>query len=246
MILKPEELEMQQLEAIIERGLQGFCEAGQALCRIRDKRLYRLTYRKFEDYCRERWSISKTRAYELMAASEVVAQLSAVADDLPANEAQARPLTLLNESARPGAWAVAQQLAGGAPTAKHVARAAMGTKQQQPELEIGQRVTVASPKSPFHGAIVTVVTIDGAIVRASTATGDEPFLITELTPKSAPIESIWTARASKGDRMEALEATLQAEQVRVAVLESLLKRMVRAARLNQLHDGLLSEAEGLL
>jgi hypothetical protein len=43
-----------------------------------------------------RWELSRPRAYELCAASDVVAGLSAIADirTLPENQAQARPLNL--------------------------------------------------------------------------------------------------------------------------------------------------------
>ena len=61
-----------------------------ALKEIRDKRLYRQHYDTFEEYCIRRWELSRPRACELCAASEVVADLSAIADNvlLPESEAQ--------------------------------------------------------------------------------------------------------------------------------------------------------------
>jgi hypothetical protein len=85
-----------------------------ALKAIRDKRLYRQQYDTFEEYCVRRWELSRPRAYELCAASEVMADLSAIADigPLPENEAQARPLTRLKAPAQwRRAWQTAVNLA---------------------------------------------------------------------------------------------------------------------------------------
>jgi hypothetical protein len=91
-------------ERTIARGLRSFLDVGMALKEIRDRRLYRQQYSTFEEYCARRWDFSRPRAYELCAASEVIADLSAIADIrlLPENEAQARPLTRLKHSGRNG------------------------------------------------------------------------------------------------------------------------------------------------
>lgn len=101
-------------ERTIARGLRSFLEVGMALKEIRDRRLYRQLYSTFEEYCARRWDFSRPRAYELVAASEVVADLSAIADTevLPENEAQARPLTRLKDAAaRRRAWHTAVTMA---------------------------------------------------------------------------------------------------------------------------------------
>jgi hypothetical protein len=53
-------------------------------------------YGTFEDYCRERWGLARRTAYQLMDAAEVVDNVRNCAQQLPANEAQARPLTGLD------------------------------------------------------------------------------------------------------------------------------------------------------
>ena len=58
-------------EATIERGLQTFVEVGTALLTIRDRRLYRAQYKTFEDYCQERWGMSRPRAYQMIDAAAV-------------------------------------------------------------------------------------------------------------------------------------------------------------------------------
>ncbi|TIT21987.1 MAG: hypothetical protein E5W86_18355, partial [Mesorhizobium sp.] len=74
-------------EQIIERGFAVFFEVGQALAEIREAKLYRASHDTFEDYCKERWDIGRSRAYELIDQATVVkaitdagVNLSAVAD----------------------------------------------------------------------------------------------------------------------------------------------------------------------
>ena len=109
-----ERRDFERAERTIARGLKSFMEVGMALKEIRDRRLYRQQYDTFEEYCVRRWDVSRPRAYELCAASEVVADLSAIADIqlLPENEAQARPLTRLKDPAQwRRAWQTAVKLA---------------------------------------------------------------------------------------------------------------------------------------
>ena len=109
-----EQRELGRAERTIARGLKSFLAVGMALKEIRDKRLYRQHFDTFEEYVAKRWELSRTRAYELCAASEVVADLSAIADIrfLPENEAQARPLSRLKlPDQRERAWNVALERA---------------------------------------------------------------------------------------------------------------------------------------
>lgn len=99
------------LEAVIARGLNTFVEVGAALSAIRDRRLYRETHGTFEDYCRERWCLKQSRAYQIMDAAAAMSNLesSTIVElpdcrTLPANEAQVRPLTLLPADEQPAAW----------------------------------------------------------------------------------------------------------------------------------------------
>lgn len=250
-----ETLELQQLEGVIERGLQGFYEAGQALRQIRDKKLYRLQYRysSFEAYCQERWQIGKARAYQLIAASRVVTALSTQVDELqlPETEAQTRPLTSLPPGQQLAAWQAAQQIAGGHPTPEQVRRVSQAVKQPPRQWQAGQQLTVTREQSPFFGETVTVIEGgDDIIVKAQRTDGTfEPFLRNELSDSTAPIattEKTWTAQRTKVDRMEALEATLQLEQMRVQVLEAMLARVLTAARSQLLNLDLIAEAEALL
>jgi hypothetical protein len=109
-----EHREFERAERIIVRGLRSFLEVGMALKEIRDQRLYRQQYETFEEYCIKRWDFSRPRAYQLCAASEVMADLSTNVHNrlLPESEAQARPLTRLKEKKhRKRAWEMAVRMA---------------------------------------------------------------------------------------------------------------------------------------
>lgn len=108
-------------ERVIERGLNTFVEVGNALLEIRDARLYRNDYATFEDYCRERWGFSRSRAHRLIEAAETRNILLPTGNILPQTERQARPLTALEPDLQIEAWrrAVETALDTGI-TAKHV------------------------------------------------------------------------------------------------------------------------------
>jgi hypothetical protein len=120
--LSPEETDaLERCERIIAEGIQTFVEVGRALLLIPDQQLYRRTYATFEAYCRERWDLSRTYAYQLIGASEVVDEVAAVSDVVPTNEAQARPLASLPPEQRVEVWQEAVDTAPeGKITAKHV------------------------------------------------------------------------------------------------------------------------------
>lgn len=118
-----------ELEQVVERGLATFVDVGLALMEVRDARLYRATHATFEDYCRERWRMSRIRAHQLIGAASVTENLLTTVNTLPANEAQARPLArLTTPEEQREAWQEAVETAprddAGEPriTAAHVER----------------------------------------------------------------------------------------------------------------------------
>jgi hypothetical protein len=93
-----------QHEDTIERGLKTFVEVGQALQAIRDGRLYREQYDRFEDYCKERWGWNDRRASQLIAASGAVGNVSKILGTGPSTESHAAPLTKLPVDEQADAW----------------------------------------------------------------------------------------------------------------------------------------------
>lgn len=113
--------DLEQLETRIERGIKTFVDVGMALAEIRERKLYRATHATFEDYCRERWGMARSTAYQFMDAAEVVENVRNCGQILPLNEAQARPLTSLPSDVQPLVWQVAVETApDGKVTARHV------------------------------------------------------------------------------------------------------------------------------
>lgn len=117
-----ETAKLENLEVVVAGGLKSFVEVGRALLQIRDDRLYRATHMVFEEYCQERWDMSRQRASQLIGAAGVVDAVSTIVDTVPTNEAQVRPLTKLPEEERAAAWKEAVKVSKGKPTAAVVAQ----------------------------------------------------------------------------------------------------------------------------
>lgn len=104
-LLNKEELnELERCEVVIKQGLQTFVEVGQALLTIRDKRLYRSSFRTFEEYCESKWEMSRPYADRIIGAAEVITNLTPIGIILPKTESQARPLTQLEPELQSEAW----------------------------------------------------------------------------------------------------------------------------------------------
>lgn len=112
---------LNEAEAAIEDGLASFVKVGEALADVRDRRLYRSSHPTFEAYCRDRWEIGKSRAYQLIDAAVVT---STIVDGIqPTNEGQARELSGLNGDEATAVMVQALSLASGAPTAATIRKA---------------------------------------------------------------------------------------------------------------------------
>lgn len=112
---------LSECETIIERGLSTFVEVGNALLEIRDSRLYRESHTTFEDYCKERWGMTRPRAYQLISAAEVVSGLSKNLDKPPTTESHAAALATIEPPLRASVWERALETAPeGKVTAAHV------------------------------------------------------------------------------------------------------------------------------
>lgn len=102
---------LSELEQEIRRGLQNSSEivfqVGSALSKIRDDKLYRnCGYRSFEKYVSEQFSMSRGRAYHLISAAEVIADLKPHFKGklLPKNESVVRPLMKFPKDKRVDIW----------------------------------------------------------------------------------------------------------------------------------------------
>jgi hypothetical protein len=100
-----------ELEQEVRWGLQSSSEivfrVGNALAQIRDGKLYKdCGYQSFEKYTKEQFSMSRARAYHLISAAEVIADLKPHFQDkvLPKNESVVRPLVKFPTDKRIDIW----------------------------------------------------------------------------------------------------------------------------------------------
>jgi hypothetical protein len=124
--------ELRRLEDRIARGIaklyqarRAFLAIGQALRRIRSRRLDKATHRTFEAYCRQRWGMGRSNANKLIAAADAVLGLGATAHRISARTAR----ELLPFRGHPELQAriikrAAHAAPSGRPTADLIARAA--------------------------------------------------------------------------------------------------------------------------
>lgn len=110
LITPAESIRLCQLEQIIQKGKDTFVEVGTALSEIRDSRIYRATFKTFEDYCQSRWDFSRQYVNKIISAAEVVSKMETVVSK-PTTERQVRELAKAPEETRPAAWERAQEIA---------------------------------------------------------------------------------------------------------------------------------------
>lgn len=109
-----ERLGLKELEGIVARGLPAFVEVGNALREIRDRDLYREAgFERWEDYCRERWALSRIHAHRTIEAARVAGMLPTGNTHERLSEWLIRPLTHsgLSDEAKLAAWGEAVELA---------------------------------------------------------------------------------------------------------------------------------------
>jgi len=129
---KSEKQEFRKCEAVIRRGVKTFVEVGTALKRIQEGQLYRESHTTFDEYCKDRWEMSRAHAYRLIESAKVVEDV-APTGSAPKNESQARPLSRLRSAqARQEAWKEAEGSSGsGEVTAKAVEAAVARVKKAE-------------------------------------------------------------------------------------------------------------------
>lgn len=150
-----ERKEFAQLESGISEGLQTFLKVGGNLLRVRDARYYRENYNSFEHYCREKWGISRKRAYDMIDAASAVSQNCYIVADVEkgiCKESHAAILSEVPAAMRPDVWKAAKESAEGKPTAQDVRNAVnttlgAGTKTTVNESEATQQVPALTKPS---------------------------------------------------------------------------------------------------
>lgn len=233
-----EKIELNQCEQAITAGFKAFQEVGEALEKIRSKRLYRESYPNFEDYCDKRWGIKRAYAYRLIAAFEVAKDIISHLENVanwrhslgPSSEGQLRPLAELPARDRGPAFEAAADVANPqSPTSAQVAEAVRAVKSSS-AFEAGQKVTVVSPHAPASGELVEVVKVHPKkpIVIAKTTNGERrTYLKTQLSGGELPTpDARVKPTPTKADHLESAQFLAQVAEGRVQQLEVLLRRAV--------------------
>lgn len=163
---KTEQYALHRCEAIIAGGIKVYIAVGNALLEIRDKRLYRATHGTFAGYCDQRWQMSRARAYQLIDASEVAADLSTIVDIAEIPESHMREIAKSAPEDRPRVLDRATELAGDEKrTAKHIEAA---TKE------------IAAPDLPIDFSIIQRrLSIHGVALSTKIHTGDLSYVLTD-------------------------------------------------------------------
>jgi hypothetical protein len=155
---------LKELETVIAENFQGFYAVGCALAEINSSRLYRVTHVTFEDYCRERFEISRQNAYQYIEAKKALDNVRRGGQTLlPLNERQVRPLTRLEPDAQAKAW---EQVVKSAPfyggiTAKHVSEVVAGLigKEIKKKAEKIKKDMEPAVSDSFHNALWTLINV---------------------------------------------------------------------------------------
>jgi len=107
--------ELSKHEDVIAKNLTAFYEVGNALYIIREKRLYcELGYTSFGDYCRDRWDMARSRAYQMIASATIMDNLKlSTLVDMPTQETQVRHLSAIAPELQPMAWELANEVSEG-------------------------------------------------------------------------------------------------------------------------------------
>lgn len=136
---KEEKKVLRHCESVIKRGVRTFVEVGSALKEIQGNQLYREKHSTFDEYCKNRWEMSRAHAYRLIESAKVVEDVSPTGD-APERESQARPLTKLRSAqARQDAWNDAKASSPtGKPTAKLVEAAVARQEASETSEEDGE------------------------------------------------------------------------------------------------------------
>lgn len=98
--------ELVRCEQVFADRRRPFYEWGRALAMIKKGKLFRGSQKTFEEYCRQRWHISRFHAYRLIQATEIVCEVLLPLGNipLPTHESQARPLLRANRKLIPRIW----------------------------------------------------------------------------------------------------------------------------------------------
>jgi hypothetical protein len=176
-------------ETTLAAGCKHFMAVGNALLTIQQGKLHRDTHTTFAIYLKERWGISRPTGYQYIQSAKTVGNLSAIADILPTNEAQTRPLSRLKPDDQRAAWKQVLSVSDNKPTALFVE-------------QVVEEFTGMAPTRRNKGQMAaTPITLNS----------------TEGTPEeeAADYHTLWQAEKERADNLQNQVRALEAEVARL-------------------------------
>jgi len=126
---------LDRCESTISNGIASFMEVGRALQKIRDARLYLFSHATFEEYCRDRWGLSRSYAFRQIKAAELANDPKLLSISPIPSEWVARELSKAPKALRAEVWHTVQEAAKseGKPVSAEAVRLAIAEKLEQPK-----------------------------------------------------------------------------------------------------------------
>jgi hypothetical protein len=160
------ELRLNEFERLVEQNLSSFLCVGKALKVIKQEKLHRTKFTKFEDYCHARWGLSDKYAYRLIDAytcyDNLYRQLSPNGEKrFPINESQVRPLTPLVPEKQVKVWQQVLKACKGKPITADEVQNVVDKMQGQPG-----KVKATKSKTKSKKAEQKLVKIDELVTEA--------------------------------------------------------------------------------
>jgi len=123
-----QQMDAQELDKRIRRGIETFMDVGMSLMVMRDRKKYKeLGYMNFEEYTHS-VGMERAHGYRLIDAGYITNILSPIGDKMPTHESQVRPLTRLGTSKKPApdlwikAWNDACEKSGDEPPTEKIVK----------------------------------------------------------------------------------------------------------------------------
>lgn len=156
-----EKADFKRLTAKVKKTEKSVFECAEALKEIRTRRLYRESFKTFEDYVQKTMKISRSFAYRLLAKEAIEGEI--VQDPelpKPTSEVQIRALAQVPEGQRQDVYRQAVEAAGGkAPTTKQVKVAV--DQHKQAEVEKQKAAEAETPIGEGQAEASTVPVVGG-------------------------------------------------------------------------------------
>jgi hypothetical protein len=109
-----ERLRKEELEQLVQGGLEEFLRVGAALAELRNRRLYRTQFATFGEYVRIRFGLARSSVDQLIRSSTIARDLLDSGEELSPNTSEAviRPLSALpTPELQAACWSLVKSLA---------------------------------------------------------------------------------------------------------------------------------------